>query len=243
LIFETIVKDDSMIQRFVLLLIFSLTACNAEPPATDTVFVTATANIIFESPAQAQSIAGTDIPLEFSGGNPQVLSNLAPFEFTVTGDVNAKVNTGSIVYNFVAGTEGLSARDQLYLAYSDASSSQQITFQFHEGIIEGQYPINNFQTLVLGRVNAQYGYLVDDGSGSELQIYAEDVSGLFTVIKAGDTLSGEFEFTAHHTDAEGTQHQVLLIGSFSDVVYNRSADPFEVLVPLPTRGIVATDEP
>lgn len=229
-----------MIRRFVFLLVLILAACNAEPTPTDSVFVTATSNLNFVPPAQEENIAGTDIPSEFSGGNPQIVSNQSPFSFSVRGDIEADVSTGSIVYNFIPATDYLSARDQLYIASSTALSSQQVTFQFNVGITEGEYSVSSTQTLTLGLVNAQYGYLSDDGV---LQLYSEDVFGNFIVTAVGDTLSAEFEFTAQYTDRDGNVHQVEVSGNFSDVRYNRSGDPFDIAVPLPTRGITGTDEP
>lgn len=235
-----------MIRRFMLLFVFLLAACNATPQATDTVFVTATVNPLFVPPPPAQSIAGTDVPsdlTDFAGGNPQILSHQSPFEFSVSGEVNTEVTTGSIAYNFIAATGALAAHDEVYISASDASSSQQISFQFFSGILAGEYPIVSSKVPVLERIAAQYGYLVDNGSGSELRIYADDISGTFTVTAVGDRLSGEFQFTAHRTADDGTVKAVEIKGSFSDVPYNTATDPFNVSVPLPTRDYSGTTEP
>jgi hypothetical protein len=232
-----------MLRRLMLLLILTLTACNAQPPATDTVFFTVTPNPIFEPPPQNQSLAGTAVPAEFSGGNPQILSNQNQFEFSVSGDVIAQSNRGTIAYNFVPSIGNFAAHDQLFIASSDASSSQQITFQFGTGIIVGQYALTAPQNFVSGLVSAQYARLSDDGSGSELQVFTEDISGTLNLTAVGIALSGEFQFIAKNTDNDGSRSQVEVRGSFIDVVYNRSGDPFDVAVPLPTREFTGTQEP
>jgi hypothetical protein len=232
-----------MIRRFLLLLILILTACNAQTPATDSPFFTATPNPIFEPPLQNQSLAGTSVPAEFSGGNPVLLANQAPFEFAVSGDVVSQVSAGSIVYNFIPGTSGIPAHDQLYLSSSDSRSSQQITIQFSSGIPIGDYRLSSPREFVLGAVSAQYARLSDDGSGSQLRTYAEDVMGRINLTAVGDRLSGEFQFTANHTEEDGTRSQLEVAGNFSNVPYNRSGNPFEIAVPLPIRGVTGTEEP
>lgn len=232
-----------MLRRLLLLFILSLTACNIQEPATDTVFFTVTPNLIFEPPTQNQSFAGTAVPSEFSGGNPQILSNPIQFEFSVEGDITSQIDAGTIVYNFIPSVGNLVAHDQLYLASNDASTSQQITFQFRTGIAVGDYRLTAPQNFGLNLVTAQYALLSDDGSGSELQVFTEDVVGTLTLIAVGETLSGEFQFIASNTENDGTRLQVDLSGSFIDVPYNYSGDPFEILVPLPTRSLTGTQSP
>lgn len=233
---KTTFKDTSMLQRLLLLLILTLTACNAQEPATDTAFFTVTPNPIFEPPVQNQSLAGTSVPAEFSGGNPQILSIQNQFEFSVSGDIVAQTDTGTIVYNFIPAVGNLAAHDQLYLASNDASSSQQITFQFGIGITVGEYRLTVPQNFGLGLVTAQYALLSDNGSGSELQVFTEDVAGILILTTVGETLSGEFQFTANDTENDGTRLQIDVSGSFIDIPYNYNGDPFEVLVPLPTHS-------
>lgn len=232
-----------MLRRTLLLTVFILAACNAQPPPTDSVFLTATANPIFEPPPQNQSLGGTSVPSEFTGGDPQLLSSQHQFEFSISGDVTSEIRSGTAVYNFIPATGGIVAHDQIYLASSSASSSEQVSFQFRTGLVTGEYALTSPQNFVLGVVTAQYARLSDDGSGSQLQVFSEEVTGTLTLTAVGEALSGEFQFTASYVTDDGSRSQVEVSGSFADIPYHRSGDPFEVDVPLPTRNFTGTDEP
>jgi hypothetical protein len=224
----------------VLTLLILLAACSAEPPVTDVPFYTATPGGF---PTAASQFAGADVPLEFMGGDPQILDSGGRFSFAVSGSVISQQDTGTIVYSAVPQFGAIPVHDQLYITASDADSSEQISFAFSPNLPVGTYPLIAPSDFIMGTVAAQYQRL-----GASEETYDEEISGSLTLAVVGETLSGEFQFSASYiqrsAEGEVQTQRVDITGSFADVPYRElGADPFEVIVPLPTRVFTGTDVP
>jgi hypothetical protein len=229
----------------VLLLLLILAACSAEPPITDVPFYTATA--ANESSADGQ-FAGTDLPLEFIGGNPEILSTGGNFSFAVSGALISQQEMGTIIYSYLPQFDAIPAHDQLYISASDADSSEQISFEFSANLPVGQYPLIAPSDFIMGTVSAQYQRLVANETGTGLETYNEEISGFLNLTAAGVSLSGNFQFTAAYIqrspEGEIQTQRVEVTGEFSDVPYREVGDdPFESIVPLLTRVFTGTEVP
>jgi|GEM_PF-5640641 len=240
-----------MLKRFLALLIvpFLLVACGSADEVTDVPFATSTARTAGTIPAP-DNIGGVDIPQDFTGGDPIVLSVSSTFSFTIEGEFTDEKDSGTIVYTYLQDTGRLPARNQLHIATSDATVSQQITFEFSPGIEIGQYTLIAPEDLVLSGVSASYSRLVFDGATSTVQPFIDNIGGTLTLTSVGEVLSGQFQFSADFTETspegEVDVQSITVTGSFEDVPYQISLDdPFEIEIPLPTRNFTTdgTDQP
>jgi hypothetical protein len=222
------------------LMLVLLAACSAQPPVTDVPFYTATPGGF---PTADSQFAGAELPLDFMGGDPQILDSGGSFSFAVSGMVISQQDTGTIVYSAVPQFGAIPVHDQLYITASDADSSEQISFAFSPNLPVGSYPLIAPSDFIMGTVAAQYQRLA-----ATEEIYNEEISGTLSLTVVGETLSGEFQFSASYIqrslEGEVQSQRVDVTGSFADVPYRElGEDPFEVLVPLPTRVFTGTDVP
>jgi hypothetical protein len=229
----------------VLMLLFVLAACSAGPAITDVPFYTATPRGLVTPDSQ---FAGTDVPLEFIGGEPEILAVSGGFRFDVTGALISQQETGTVIYSYLPRFEAIPEHDQLFLAASDADSSEQISFEFSSRLPIGQYPLVAPKDFIVGTVSAQYQRLVATGTGTSVESYNEEISGFLNLTVVGLTLSGDFQFTAAYVqrspEGEVQTQRVEITGSFADVPYREVGDdPFELVVPLPTRVFTGTEVP
>lgn len=233
-----------MHRAFVLLLL-SLAACSATPAPSDVPFYTATPRAL---PSQDNEFMGRDLPVEFMGGDPEILATGGSFSFTVSAETISQHDAGAIIYTYLPAYGAIPAHDQLYFAASDADSSEQISFEFSPGLPVGQYPLLDPADFIMGTVSAQYQRLIADGAGARLEVYNQEVTGTLNLTAAGTMLSGDFQFSASYVqrspEGEVQTHRVEVTGTFADVPYRAAGDdPFEVIVPLPTRVFTGTDVP
>ncbi|MEO1646032.1 MAG: hypothetical protein AAFR67_12660 [Chloroflexota bacterium] len=237
-----------MLRLFALVMIGVLTACNTvSAPATDVPFHTATPRTLPTVGTAEDNFGGTDIPLDFIGGNPIPLSDEAQFSVAVTGEYIAEINSGIVVYSLMPNVGTAPERNQLYIASTANDATQEITFEFSPTIEAGQYNLLSPDQYVPGIVTASYIRLGFDGTDTRIQTFAENVSGFIQLETVGDTLTGTFQFGAEYTQrsdaGEVDIQSVLVTGRFDDIAYQiRSTDPFEIEVPLPTRNFVEPDE-
>lgn len=238
-----------MLRYALLVMIFVITACTTVEAPTDIEFSTATPRPI-ETVPSPNAIGETSIPLDFTGGEPTILSSQSEFDFAVSGEFVAQANTGTILYNYLPNTGGLPARNQLYIATSDATASQQLSFEFFPEIQVGQYNLLTPDNYYTGGVSASYVRLVFDGSSTRTQAFVDNVVGILTLTSVGEALSGQFQFTADfvETSPEGEVdiQSVEVTGQFENVPYRITlSDPFDLDVPLPTRNFTAdeTEQP
>jgi hypothetical protein len=230
--------------RVFVLLLLMLAACTTSPPS-DVPFYTATPR---QLPSQDEAFMGTELPLEFMGGEPEILGTGGSFNFTVSADTISQHNSGTVIYSWLPAYGAIPAHDQLYFAASDADSSEQVSFEFSTGLPVGQYPLLAPADFIMGTVSAQYQRLVATDAGAKLEVYSQDVSGTFNLTLAGSIISGDFQFTASYVErspeGEVQTHRVEVTGSFTDVPYRAAGnDPFEIIVPLPTRIFTGTEVP
>ncbi|MCI0351462.1 MAG: hypothetical protein L0Z53_18725, partial [Acidobacteriales bacterium] len=173
-----------------------LAACSPTVGPTDLPFYTATPHVLEPLPYPNLTDSPAAFP-ELSGGNPQLVPSSSSVQFTISGDIEAAVTGGTIVYNFVPAAGALSARDKIFISASDASASQQIAFEFSPGMQPGTYPLGSAPQWIPGLLNAHYLRLSDDGSGeARIQSYNQNVSGTLTLTETGAAISGVFEFSA-----------------------------------------------
>lgn len=222
-----------------------VTACTVADPVTDVPFSTATPRIIGTVVAPA-SIGDSVIPAEFSGGEPIVLQRFGTFDVTISGDVEALIDTGTSVYNYLPGSGFLPARNQLYISSSDATASQQLAFNLSPGLQPGEYNLISPEDYFPGGVSASYSRLGSTG----LESYIENIEGTLNLTIVSEIISGEFQFRAEFTetseDGEVAVKTIAVIGNFENVPYQSTVDdPFEVHVPLPTRNFTedSTQQP
>ena len=223
-------------------LVLLLAACTTTEVPTDLPFYTATPR--FVEPV-ARPTDDSDNLLDFAGGEPIAVDSISAFQYTVSGDVSALVTQGNIVYNYVAPVGDVSARDKIFISSTDASASQQLSFEFSPGLAPDTYILTSPANWFPGSVTAQYLRLSADGeNASRIQAYSQNVSGTLTLHSVGETVSGVFEFTADWVTGndmgETVTRTVTLSGEFTDVPYSRLADPFEADLGVPER---ATPQP
>jgi hypothetical protein len=233
-----------MHRAFVLLLLI-LAACSAPPAATDVPFYTATPR---ELPGEDGEFMGTELPLEFMGGSPEILATGGSFSFTVSADTISQHNSGTVIYSWLPAYGAIPAHDQLYLAASDADSSEQISFEFSSGLPIGQYSLVAPADFIMGTVSAQYQRLVADDANARLEVYNQQLNGTFNLSVAGTMISGDFQFTAAYLEQSPTgevqTHRVEISGTFANIPYYAAGDdPFDISVPLPTRIFSGTEVP
>lgn len=234
-----------MLRYAILVMILVITACTADDSVTDVPFSTATARPIEAIPSP-NIIGETAIPLEFAGGNPIILGSQGEFDFAVSGEFVAQFDTGTLLYNYLPNSGGLPARNQLYIAASDATASQQLSFEFTPDIQVGQYTLLTPENYFNGGVSASYVRLAFDGTSTRTQAFTENLNGFLILSTVGEALSGQFQFTADfvETSPEGEVdiQSIEVTGSFENVPYQITLDdPFDLDVPLPTRNFT-TDE-
>lgn len=234
---------------FLVMIILLITACSASDVPTDIDFSTATPRPI-ETVPSPNAIGQTSIPLDFTGGEPRVLGSQSEFDFAVSGEFVSQADTGTILYNYLPNTGGLPARNQLYIATSDATASQQLSFEFSPAIQVGQYNLLAPEDYFSGGVSASYVRLAFDGTTTRTQAFTDNMNGVLTLTNVGEVLSGQFQFTADfvETSPEGEVdvQSVEVTGSFENVPYQITlSDPFDLDVPLPTRNFTAdeTEQP
>lgn len=223
----------------IVLLLLLLTACTTGDPVTDVPFATSTSGVVGTVPAP-ESIGDVAIPSDFTGGEPIILSSQGIFNFAISGEFVEQKDSGTIVYNYLPNTGALPARNQLYIASSDANASQQIAFEFSPEIQIGQYNLIAPEDYFLSGVSAAYSRLVFDGSSTRVESFVENIEGTLTLSSVGEVLSGQFQFTAEYTETspegEIDVQAIEVTGSFENVPYQITVDdPFAVDVPLPTR--------
>lgn len=235
-------------QRLWLPIVISLvlmTACTTEDPVTDVPFSTATPRIIgtVEAPV---SIGDSAIPSDFTAGEPLALESLGTFNISISGDLETVIDSGTSVYNYLPDSGFLPARNQLFISSSDAIASQQIAFNLAPGLQPGEYNIVSPEDYSPVSISASYSRLRSVG----LESYIDNIEGTMTLSRAGEIISGDFQFRAEFTetneDGEFDTKTIAVIGSFENIPYQSTLDdPFEVIVPLPTRNFVedSTQEP
>lgn len=238
-----------MLRYSVLVMILMIVACTPSDTPTDIDFSTATPRPI-ESIPSPDAIGDTDILFDFIGGEPVILLGQGTFDFAVSGEFVAQFDTGTLLYNYLPTIGGNSARNQLYIASSDASSSQELAFEFSPAIEIGQYNLLTPENYFSGGVSVSYTRLAFDGTSTRVQAFSENMTGFLILTTVGEVLSGQFQFTADfvETSPEGEVdvQSIEVTGSFEDVPYQITVtDPFDLDVPLPTRNFTtdATSTP
>lgn len=230
-----------MLRQMALVMIMLLLAsCTASPQVTDAPFNTATPRPI-ETVTTPEGIGGTAIPLDFSSGNPVVLSDIGSFRIAVSGEFVQQTDAGTVLYNFLPETDSLAARNQLSIATTEGNASAQINFQLSPDIELGQYTLISPADYFAGGVSASYERLVFDGTVTRVQSFSENVAGTLTLTAIGEIVSGRFQFTADFTETSATGEvdvqSIEVTGTFENVPYLiTSDDPFELDVPVPTRN-------
>jgi hypothetical protein len=224
----------------VLLLILLLAACETTESPTDLPFYTATPRVTQPVPRPDVTEYAPEL-FDFTGGDPQAIQGNGSFQFTVTGDVQAAVTGGNIAYNYIPPAGNVTARDTLFISASDATSSQQLAFEFSPGLGVGEHPLSAPGDWIPGRVSVQYLRLSDDGTGqTRIQSYSQNISGNLTLTQIGATLSGTFEFSADwvtgNDSGETVTRSVLLSGQFENVIYARLSNPFDLGNAVPERA-------
>lgn len=224
----------------IVLMIFLMSACSTDEPVTDVPFATSTPRTDGTVPAP-DNIGGVNIPDDFTGGDPIILGGSGSFSFTIAGEFSDEKESGTIIYTYLPNSGNLPARNQLYIATSDATVSQQITFEFSPNIEIGQYPLIAPEDFVLHGVSVAYSRLVFDGATSSVQPFIDNIEGTLTLTSVGEVLSGQFQFSADFTETspegEVDVQSIDVTGNFEDVSYQFSLDdPFEIDIPLPTRN-------
>ena len=235
-----------MSQRLVLIpiMIIFMVACSPTPTATEPPFYTATPRPL-PSLAPSNNLSGTDVPLEFSGGQPVAVTTQGEFRFVVRGAFEAELDNGQIVYNYIPRAGNIFEHTQLYINASNATSTQQVTILLAPNLEAGDYSIRSGETYVPGFVNASYVRLGDDGFGnSGLLNFTDNVTGTLTVETNDGEISGRFLFSAEATRRSETGEEEVLevqvVGEFRDVPLNRLDTPFDFSPIEPTQ---ATPEP
>ena len=232
-----------MLRYTILVMILIIVACTPSETPTDIEFSTATPRPI-ESIPSPDAIGDTDIPFDFIGGEPIILLGQGTFDFAVSGEFVAQFDTGTLLYNFLPSTNTVAARNQLYIASSDASSSQELSFEFSPDIEIGQYNLLTPENYFSGGVSVSYTRLAFDGTSTRVQAFTENLNGFLILTSVGEVLSGQFQFTVDfvETSAEGEVdvQSVEVTGSFDNVPYQITvSDPFDLDVPLPTRNFTS----
>lgn len=220
----------------VMISLLVMTACTSDDPVTDVPFSTATSRVIGTVVAPA-SIGDSVIPADFTAGEPIALNNLGTFIINISGDVEALIDSGTSIYNYLPDSGFLPARNQLFISSSDAIASQQISFNLAPGLQPGEYNLVSPENYSQVSVSASYSRLGSSG----LESYIENIEGTINLIAAGEIISGEFQFRAEFTetskDGEVATKTIAVIGNFENIPYQSTVDdPFEVNVPLPTRN-------
>lgn len=237
-----------MLRLFALVMLATLTACNTlSAPPTDVPFFTATPRTLPTISTPEEGFGGTDIPLDFIGGNPVPLSSEAQFTVAITGEYMAEINSGIVVYSLMPDVGTLPERNQLYIASTVNDATQQITFEFSPNTEARQYNLLPPDQYVPGVITASYVRLGFDGTETRIQTFTENVAGFLQLESVGDTLTGTFQFSADYTQRSATGEvdvqSVTLTGRFVDIPYQiRNPDPFEINVPLPTRNFSPPDD-
>lgn len=223
-------------------LLVILTACQTinAPSPTEVPFYTATPPTLAQV---APQLADNNVPFLLEAGQPLALSSLGSFEFTVTGLSSQSYTSGTIVYNYIPRIGNQLARDQIFIASSDAQSSQQLAFEFAPTIERGTYLLTASDTVVAGIVTAQYSRLAASSDGStQLAVYNRNITGTLTLTEVGALISGVFTFRAERelADVSGTPsfEALEIVGRFSEVPYSRLTDPFESPPLEPTQATV-----
>ncbi|MGB7340769.1 MAG: hypothetical protein WBC91_17860 [Phototrophicaceae bacterium] len=226
-----------------------ITACTATDPITDVPFSTATARPI-ETLAAPSSLGDAAIPSDFTAGDPIIVGDFGTFSFTVSGEVVTEMSTGTLLYNYLPADGRLGARNQLYIAASDSTSSQQLSFEFAPQIQLGQYNLVALTDYAPGNVSVAYSRLVFNGTDTRIEAFSDNINGTLIVTRIGEALSGQFQFSADFIETSLTGEvdvqSVEVTGQFEDVPYRITLnDPFEIDVPLPTRNFTSdgTDQP
>lgn len=228
----------------ILIIIIVMVACSPTPVVTEPPFYTATPRPL-PSLAPSNNLSGTDVPLEFSGGQPIAVTTQGEFRFVVRGAFDAELDSGQIVYNYIPRVGNIFEHTQLYINASDAVSTQQVTILLAPNLESGEYSIRSGDTFVPGFVNASYVRLGDDGFGnSGLLQFTDNITGTLTIETNDGAISGRFLFSAESTRrSEAGEEEVLevqVVGEFRDIPLNRLDTPFDFSPIEPTQ---ATPEP
>ncbi|MEM9951899.1 MAG: hypothetical protein AAF846_09880 [Chloroflexota bacterium] len=224
---------------FLVMLSIIMVGCGAGNAIDDVPFYTATPNPL--PTVESERFGDVDIPSDFTSGEPIILSSGGTFSFNVSGEVVSEVSVGTLTYNYLASDELLPARNELYIAASDAIASQELTFQFLPSIELGQYPLVAPQDYSPGRVSVAYNRLAFNGTDARIESFTENIEGTLTLTRVGEALSGQFQFSAQFIETspqgEVDVQTVEVTGQFEDVPYQVTLDdPFDLNVPLPTRN-------
>lgn len=234
-----------MHRAVVLLMLVLLAACRPEPPITDVPFYTSTPPVILPN---EDSLLEPDAALDFSAGEPIVLSAGGTFQFSVTGAFISQAATGSVTYSTIPRFEAIPAHEQVYIAANDADSSEVISFEFSPNLPVGQYPLIAPADFTMGLVSAEYQRLVATDDGAVMERYHEAIEGFLNITATGESISGDFQFTAAYIqrspEGEVQTQRIEVLGSFADVPHQSTGtNPFDVNVPLPTRIFTGTEAP
>lgn len=227
---------------FLVMLAVIFVGCSAgDAPIEDAPFFTATPRPL---PPDVGNFGDAEIPSDFTGGDPIILSAGGTFAFSVTGEVLSDVSAGTITYTFLVADARLPERNQLYIAASDNNASQELVFQFLPSIELGQYPLVSPEEYSPGRVSVAYNRLAFNGVESRIEAFADNIDGTLTLTRIGEAVSGQFQFSAQFTETSSTgetdTQTVEITGTFEDVPYQVTLDdPFDLDVPLPTRNFSA----
>ncbi|GAB5494555.1 MAG: hypothetical protein Phog2KO_47700 [Phototrophicaceae bacterium] len=232
-----------MLRFSVLVMILMLMACVPSETPTDIEFSTATARPIDSIPSP-DAIGDTDIPFDFIGGDPIILLSQGTFDFAVSGEFVAQFDTGTLLYNYLPNTGGLSARNQLYISTSDSISSQELSFEFSPDIPIGQYNLLTPENYFDGGVSVSYTRLAFDGTSTRVQAFTDNLNGYLILTSVGEVLSGQFQFAVDFVETspqgEVDVQSVEVTGRFDNVPYQITvSDPFDLDVPLPTRNFTS----
>lgn len=221
-----------------MVLVMILAACGATDIPTEPPFYTATARI--SEPIAVPTERSIGLP-DFIGGDPQIIPSTSTFQYTVSGDVSDAVTRGNIVYNYVAASGNVSARDKIFISTSDADASQQLSFEFSPGLAADTYLLTSPANWFPGSVTAQYLRLSADGDdAARIQSYSQNIDGTLTLNAVGETLSGVFEFSTEwitgNDAGETVTRTVSISGAFTDVPYSRLNNPFDSQPSVPERA-------